>query len=202
MPYEDAMTDLDFLQDDESEPKKGGFRLNLGSLMLLAGIVVVVLIVGLALARQGQSQPTAGIAPDFSVTTFDGQPFTLSAQRGKVVILNFWASWCGPCRVEAPILERLWQDYRDRGVVVLGVTYADNERDSRAFIDAFNMTYPNAQDVGTVITKDRYHITGVPETFIIAPDGEIARFIFADIDAQDDIEIRALIDALLAEDAA
>jgi thiol-disulfide isomerase/thioredoxin len=195
------MTDLDFLQTDPAPPSRG-FRLSLGGVLLIGAILIVAFIVGLALARQSQTQPTAGIAPDFTVTPFDGVPFTLSEQRGRIVVLNFWASWCGPCRVEVPILERLWQDYRDRGVIVLGVTYADNERDSRAFMEQFNVTYLVAPDIGTIVSKERYHITGVPETFIIDQNGEIARFIFADIDAQDDIEIRALLDSLLAEGGA
>jgi cytochrome c biogenesis protein CcmG/thiol:disulfide interchange protein DsbE len=194
------MTELEFLQESQDSPKPG-FRLGLGGIMLLGGILLVALVVGLQLARQGQSQPTAGPAPDFTVTTFDGQRIRLSDLRGRVVILNFWASWCGPCRAEAPILESLWRDYRDRGVIVLGVTYADAERDSRAFIAEMGMTYPNAPDVGTFISRSLYHITGVPETFIIDQRGEIARFLFADINAQRAVEVRALLDDLLARGA-
>jgi cytochrome c biogenesis protein CcmG/thiol:disulfide interchange protein DsbE len=194
------MTELEFLQETQDSPKPG-FRLSLGGIMLLGGILLVALVVGLQLARQGQSQPTAGPAPDFTVTTFDGQRIRLSELRGQIVILNFWASWCGPCRAEAPILESMWRDYRDRGVIVLGVTYADAERDSRAFIAEMGMTYPNAPDVGTFISRSLYHITGVPETFIIDQRGEIARFLFADINAQRAVEVRALLDDLLARGA-
>jgi peroxiredoxin len=87
-------------------------------------------------------------------------------------------------------------------VIVLGVTYADSERDSRAFIAEMDMTYPNAPDVGTFISKQLYHITGVPETFIIDQRGEIARFLFADINEARAVEVRALLDELLAGEAA
>ncbi len=195
------MTGLEFLQEAK-DPPKPGFRLSLGGIMLLVGILMVALVVGLQLARQNRSQPTAGLAPDFTVTTFDGQTMRLSELRGQIVILNFWASWCGPCRAEAPILESIWQDYRERGVIVLGVTYADSERDARAFIAEMGMTYPNAPDVGTFVSRQLYHITGVPETFIIDQRGEIARFLFADINEQRAGEVRALLDELLARGAA
>jgi cytochrome c biogenesis protein CcmG/thiol:disulfide interchange protein DsbE len=197
------MTDLDFLQEPAAETpaKSGGFRLSLGGILLLAGIAVIAVIVGLALLRQNQPQPTAGLAPDFTVTTFDGETIRLSEQRGRVVLVNFWASWCGPCRIEAPVLEQLWEEYRDRGVLFLGITYADNERDSLAFMAEYNVTYPNAPDVGTFITKELYHITGVPETFIIDKQGEVAQFIFANIDEDDLPQLRSLLDRLLAEAA-
>lgn len=168
----------DLLDEPERLPRRGGF--NLASLLVLAGILVTALIVGLALDRQRQSQPQSGPAPAFSLTTFDGQPIALDALRGNVVVVNFWASWCIPCKEEAPALEAVWQRYRDQGVVVLGVAYADVDSDSLRFIDEFNLTYPNAPDSGTRIS-DAYHITGVPETFIIDQQGNIAQFFFVKV---------------------
>jgi cytochrome c biogenesis protein CcmG/thiol:disulfide interchange protein DsbE len=109
------------------------------------------------------------------LTTFDGELFSLADQRGKVVIVNFWASWCVPCREEAPILQDVWERYRDRGVVMVGVDYLDVERDALAFIDEFGITYPNGLDMGKAISK-RYRIKGVPETFIVDQNGNIVEF--------------------------
>ncbi len=174
------MTDMQLPFDEieaEALPRR---RFGLISIVLIVGIVVVAAVFGVALARQNQKvQPTAGPAPDFTVTTFDGETITLSELRGQVVVINFWASWCGPCRDEAPALENIWQQYRDRGVVMLGVTYADADAKSLAFIDEFNMTYPNAPDRGTRISDMLYHIQGVPETFVVDRSGNIAEFIYA-----------------------
>lgn len=191
------MSELDFLQESEapSASTKRGFRLSLGSIVLLAGIVVTAIVIGLALARQSLTQPTSGPAPDFTVTTFDGETIRLADLRGQVVVVNFWASWCGPCREEAPVLERLWQRYRDQGVVILGLTYADNERDSKAFMDEYNMTYPNAPDIGTFISKEQYHIVGVPESFVIDQNGNVAEFIYSVVNED---RLSATIDRLLA----
>jgi cytochrome c biogenesis protein CcmG/thiol:disulfide interchange protein DsbE len=168
------------------------------ALLILLTVVAVAAVVGVAFVRNSQAQPTSGLAPDFTLTTFDGQTMRLSDLRGQVVVLNFWASWCGPCREEAPALEAVWRDYQDRGVTVLGVAFADLDPDSVAFLQEFGVTYPNGPDTGTVISKEQYHIKGVPETFIIDQQGEVAQFIFSVVDEQ---QLRATLDGLLAGSA-
>lgn len=114
----------------------------------------------------------AGMAPDFTLTTFEGEIYTLSDLRGQVVVINFWASWCDPCREEAAYLENTWRKYRDEGVVFIGVDYVDTEREALAYIAEFDITYPNGPDIGTRISDD-YRIQGVPETFFVAKNGEL-----------------------------
>lgn len=166
--------------------------------VLLIGIVAVVSVIGVAFMRSQEGQPTDGQAPDFTLTTFDGQTITLSELRGQVVIVNFWASWCGPCREEAPALERIWRAYRDRGVAVIGVTYADEDANAMAFMDEYDLTYLIGPDRGTEISGDLYNIQGVPETFIIDQAGNVHQFILA---AVTEAQLIAILDQLLVEGA-
>ncbi|HEX9680979.1 MAG TPA: TlpA disulfide reductase family protein, partial [Anaerolineales bacterium] len=125
---------------------------------------------GLAQVNAGPHQ--AGLAPDFTLTGYDGRTVTLSELRGQVVVVNFWASWCPPCREEAAYLERIWRRYQDQGVVFLGVDWVDTEKEALAYIDEFDITYLNGPDIGTRIAQ-AYRIRGVPETFFVAKNGEL-----------------------------
>jgi len=111
-------------------------------------------------------------APAFSLTLFDGSVLRLVELRGKVVFLNFWASWCPPCRAEARMLEASWRGYKGRGVVFLGVNIQDKEEAAREFLGEFDVTYPNGMDPGSKIAID-YGVWGLPETFIIDREGRI-----------------------------
>jgi DsbE subfamily thiol:disulfide oxidoreductase len=112
-------------------------------------------------------------APDFELPSLDGgTPLALSSFRGQVVVLNVWASWCAPCRLEAPGLRRVSELYRDRGVRFLGVDYRDDDAAGRAFMDEFRLSYPSVTDPSGSLAYD-YELIGFPTTFIIDRDGTI-----------------------------
>jgi len=166
---------------------------------LLLGLLIL-LGFGLVRARQGTIQPGDEV-PDFSLTLYTGYEYNdlstvkISDLRGKVVFINFWASWCKPCEQEAATLEQAWEYYQPSGrAVFLGVDYVDTEIPARAFLKKFNNTYPNGPDLGTAISQ-MFRIKGVPETYIIDTNGvlnyvKIGPFLNMD-------EIKAVIDPLL-----
>jgi len=135
-------------------------------------------------------------AAAFSLTTFAGSPLSLEDLRGKVVMLNFWASWCVPaCYDEAPALERAWQAYRDKGVTVVGVDIQDKEEAARQFLSRFEHSFPNAPDSRGRVAVD-YGVYGVPETFFIDRKGRVR---FKHVGALTDDIARRHLDTLLKE---
>jgi cytochrome c biogenesis protein CcmG, thiol:disulfide interchange protein DsbE len=135
-------------------------------------------------------------APAFALTTLEGAPVSLAAHRGKVVVLNFWASWCYPaCYEEAPVLERNWRAYRERGVVVLGVAIQDKREAAEKFVRDFGLTFPNAPDPTGRVSVD-YGVYGVPETFFVDRQGLIR---VKHVSAVTDAVFRQTVDRLLAE---
>ena len=113
-------------------------------------------------------------APDFSLTTFKGTTISLEDLRGKPVVINFWASWCPPCRVEAPLIERTWRAYKNRGLIFLGVNIQDRKEDALNYIREFAITYPNGPDPTGEISID-YGVSGLPVTFFVSRKGEVVR---------------------------
>lgn len=133
-------------------------------------------------------------APDFKLPSLeDGKPIALSSFRGHVVVLNFWASWCAPCRLEAPGLRRVSERYWDRGVRFLGVDYRDDEAAARAFVDEFRLPYPSVSDPSGSLAYG-YELIGFPTTFIIDAGGTI-RYRFVGYLSEDVLEA-ALDDVL------
>lgn len=149
----------------------------MGRRVLLA-CVLALLPVGL-LAYGLRSTPRAvpsplvgGPAPVFSLPRLDGGEIRLAELRGQIVVLNFWASWCGPCREEAPALETVWRRYRDAGLVMVGVNIQDREAAARDFLVQTRSSFPNVVDA-TGAASIAYGIYGVPETFVIDRKGRI-----------------------------
>jgi cytochrome c biogenesis protein CcmG/thiol:disulfide interchange protein DsbE len=149
-------------------------RLAIGAGVLLPAVAALALLAyGFTREPRFIESPMLGRpAPPFSLTRFDGRPVRLEEFRGQVVFLNFWASWCPPCRAEAPMLEATWREQKDRGVVFLGVNTQDEEPRARAFLAEFGISYPNARDQGGRTAID-YGVWGLPEAFVIDAAGRI-----------------------------
>lgn len=144
-------------------------------LIVLALAIPLVTLLGYGFTRDPRAIPTpllAKPATPFALTLFDGRTLRLEELRGQVVFLNFWASWCPPCRAEARVLETAWRTYKDRGVVFVGVDTQDREEAARDFLREFGITYPNGRDASGRIPLD-YGVWGLPETFIIDREGRV-----------------------------
>jgi cytochrome c biogenesis protein CcmG/thiol:disulfide interchange protein DsbE len=142
-------------------------------LLAIAGPLLALLAYGFTRDPREIPTPLLGKpATPFSLTLFDGRRLALEELRGKVVFLNFWASWCPPCRAEARTLEAVWQKYKDRDVVFLGIDIQDTDEAASAFLREFGITYPNGRDASGKIAID-YGVWGIPETFIIDREGRI-----------------------------
>ena len=185
---------LEFLSSGKPLPDRR--RFSLGSLALLGSVLVLVLVFGLQLSRQNAGRPTSGPAPDFALTLFDGSEFRLSDYRGRVVLINFWASWCPPCRDEAPDLQALYDDYQAAGLTLLGVNMLESSKQKALdFINEFDITYTNGEDIGEKVTN-RYRVEAPPESFLIDRQGKVRRFIFGTVRYDDIVDS---IELLLAE---
>ncbi|MBI2526857.1 MAG: redoxin domain-containing protein [Candidatus Rokubacteria bacterium] len=159
--------------------------------------VIVLLAYGFRTDPRAIPTPLVGKpAAAFSLKTFDGPEISLAGLRGRVVVVNFWASWCYPaCYEEAPVLERGWRAYKDRGVMLVGINIQDKEEPARQFLARFNHTFPNAPDPTGRVSVD-YGVYGVPETFFIDPAGRIRA---KHVGAVTDEIFSANVDRLLAE---
>jgi len=153
----------------ENAPSKGRIAGLLLAFSLLLGLLGLA---GWSLVKVRNGPVNTGMAPDFTMTSFSGEILSLSELRGQVVIINFWASWCPPCREEAAYLEQTWRKYKDQGVAFIGVDYVDTEPEALAYIEEFDITYFNGPDLGTRISQ-AYNIQGVPETFFVTKTGQL-----------------------------
>ena len=117
--------------------------------------------------REGQT------VPPFELMTFDGETYNTGDYAGKVIVVNFWASWCSPCASEAADLEQAWRMYEPTGeVIFLGVDYVDTEPEALEYLETYDVTYPNGPDLRTSISQ-MFRILGVPETYIIDRSGRL-----------------------------
>jgi cytochrome c biogenesis protein CcmG, thiol:disulfide interchange protein DsbE len=155
-------------------------KLRLGA--QVAAVAVVAGLLGLLIWKvlQDESAVTTElsrggtpVAPAFTLERLDGEgDLAIESLRGKAIVLNFWASWCGPCRDEMPLLQEGSERWKDKNVVFVGVDVKDFRRDARAFLDRFGVTYANVYD-GKGSTVGRYGATRYPETFFVDAKGKV-----------------------------
>jgi len=144
-----------------------GQTLALGAVGLLAGLLLWHLTHQPSPPRVGQR------APAFSLVRLNGSgPVSLRSLRGKTVVLNFFASWCPPCKREAPALEKVWRHYRSQGVVVLGIDIHDQASQARGFLSAHGVTYPIAVGAGDGMIA-KYGVSGLPVTYVLNRRGRV-----------------------------
>jgi thiol-disulfide isomerase/thioredoxin len=110
--------------------------------------------------------------PPFKITSLDGQLIDIEKFQGNVVVVNFWASWCGPCKKEAKELEAVYKAYKTRGVKFAGIAVDDTEKAARGFLKRYDVTYPNALDSDNALSA-RYKIFAIPTTYVIDKDAVI-----------------------------
>ena len=186
---------MEFLGEDKPVPVRRG--ISLGSLALMAGVLALAIVFGAQLSRRNATRPTSGPAPDFALKLFNASEIKLSDYRGQVVLINFWASWCPPCRDEAPDLQALYEEYRLAGLTVIGINMLESSRQKALeFIDEFDITYPNGEDIGEKLTN-LYRVDAPPESFLIDQRGNVRRFYIGAIRYDD---VSRSIESLLAEE--
>jgi cytochrome c biogenesis protein CcmG/thiol:disulfide interchange protein DsbE len=173
-------------------------------------IIIWVFLLGLlgmlALGLRRAQQPMAAVGkpiPDIAFEFYNGYEYqgktslSLSELNGKVVLLNVWASWCKPCEQEAPDLEAFWQEYQDQDVVLIGVDYVDTPSGAFTYLKKFQITFPNAPDLQSLISSALNRKMGVPETYFIDREGVLHYVQVGPFSSLQ--QIRDIVDPMLAE---
>ena len=157
--------------------------------LVSVAVVGLLVLLGYGITRQSSSARAAGVAinsvgqamvvdkrpiADANLPLLDGSNVRISELKGKVVVVNFWASWCPPCRIEAPAIEEVYEKYQKKEVVFLGINVWENQKEANKFIQEFGITYPNAVDKAGKLVVD-FGVSGIPETYILNPDNYIVR---------------------------
>lgn len=148
-------------------------------------------------ATPGEEAASGRRAPAFAITTLDGgRVYDNAALRGEYALIDFWSSWCPPCRAEAPDLAAVYEEYEDAPVEFLGVAIWDQTRDVLAHVERYGVGYPNAMDAdGDMVVA--FGVRGIPEKYILDREGRIVRKLTGPISRE---RLREILDDLLAND--
>ncbi len=188
--------------DDSAPPQKAQQRISTTTLLAMLTVVGIIVVIGYAL-YESQRKPESLVgkdAPDFGVTVYDtdlvaqrGERLTNESLAGQVIVLNFWADYCVPCQAEAPMFERMWNDYKAHGVIFLGINTENPLPNALQFLTDYGITYPNGPDEADKMW-DAYNVTGIPETFVIDINGVVREHY---ISSPGERDFRAVIDLAL-----
>ena len=183
-------------EETSLRPDGGRWMRGLGLAFVTLAVVALVSLLAFGLLNEDESGMGAASlnqeAPDFTLNLFGGGTFTLSENRGQPVVMNIWASWCVSCRQEAADKEQGWRAFRDQGVIFVGVNVMDNRDAAEAFLEEFDISYPNGPDESDIYFD--YGATGTPETFFINRDGVIVQKFMGPLNAE---QLSASVEELL-----
>jgi peroxiredoxin len=158
---------------------------------------LIVLGASLALPLSTQAVGLREDAPDFTLKSLEGSNLRLEEYRGQVVLINFWASWCGPCRQEMPLLDRLHHRYEDTGFAVLGVNVEGEVAPAQGIVDKTNVTFPILIDEGQKVS-DMYNLQAMPTTVVVDRDG-VVRYIHPGYKPGDEAKYVEVVKKLIRE---
>ncbi len=177
--------------------------MNYKIILALAGLGLLVLAgcqtQAQGAASNGGSAPTSVaprvgyLAPDFTLSTLEGDSVTLSQLKGSIVVINFWATWCPSCREEMPRLEAVYKEFKGRGLVVLGVDIKEDKGTVARFIQEVGLTFPIPMDSDGAIS-DRYQVHGLPTSFFVDREGSIR---FLSVGAMSETTIRSRVEKMM-----
>ena len=168
-------------------------RLNINKPFIAVIMLTVILVSGIVVAgcspASGQGTGLGNVAPDFQLSNLEGNTVSLSDFRGKPVMLNFWASWCGPCREEMPYIQQVYAEWSDRGLVVLAVNIGESSTTVKEFVQSYGLSFSVLLDTKQDVAQ-KYNIQAIPTTFFIDKDGIIQVKITGAFPSKEAIETR------------
>lgn len=158
-----------------------------------AALLVLLLALACSVVAQEESDPQSFIgaaAPNFILPDLSGKEIELKSLQGKVVMLNFWATWCGWCKVEMPAMQKLQREFKEQGLVILTINYKEDADTARAFLEENNYSFMTLLDVDGLVAKQVYQTRSLPTTVVINKEGKIVAY---DRGAQSERDFRAAL---------